>query len=64
MKHELEWSVTDEKRANHLSNAIRLRTANKNSKIKEKQDRINQINEAANIEVNQEIISLNLIYIV
>lgn len=64
MKHELEWSVTDEKRANHLSNAIRLRTANKNSKIKEKQDRINQINEAANIEVNQEILSLNLIYIV
>lgn len=64
MKHELEWIVTDEKRANHLSNAIRLRTANKNSKIKEKQDRINQINEAANIEVNEEIISLNLIYIV
>lgn len=64
MKHELEWSVTDEKRANHLSNAIRLRTANKNSKIKEKQDWINQINEAANIEVNQEILSLNLIYIV
>ena len=64
MKHELEWSVTDEKRANHLSNAIRLRTANKNSKIKEKQDRINQINEAANIEVNQEILSLNIIYIV
>lgn len=64
MDYELKWDSTDEKRANYLLGAIRLMQGQIKKNENDRDTKINQIKEAANIEVNEEMISLNLIYIV
>lgn len=64
MKYELEWSGVDEKKANLIPINIRLMQGQIKKYETTRDKKINEIKEAANIEVNQEIISLNLIYIV
>ncbi|MGN0206838.1 MAG: DEAD/DEAH box helicase, partial [Muribaculaceae bacterium] len=64
MEYELKWNSTDEKRASRLLGTIRLMQGQIKKIETTRDEKINQIKEAANIEVNEEMISLNLIYIV
>lgn len=55
---------TDEKRAQQLQGSIRLAKANIQKEKKEKEDRLAQIREASQIEISENIVSLNLINII
>ena len=55
---------SDDKRVRQLQGAIRLAKARVLQYEKEKQDRLDQINEASHIDIKEEIISLNLINII
>lgn len=54
----------DEKRVQQLQGAIRLAQARIQQMEKEKEDRLNQIREASQIEIGENIVSLNLINII
>ena len=64
-ENEIEWVFeSDDKRVRQLQGAIRLAKARVLQYEKEKQDRLDQINEASHIDIKEEIISLNLINII
>ena len=54
----------DEKRVQQLQGAIRLAQARIQQMEKEKEDRLTQIREASQIEIGENIVSLNLINII
>ncbi len=62
---EMEWVYdSDEKRVRQLQGIIRLAKARVQQLEKEREDRLTQIREAAQIEISESIISLNLINII
>ena len=64
-EYEIEWMyVSDEKRVRELQGAVRLAKARVQQYEKEKQNRIEQINETAYIEIQEDLLSLNLINII
>ena len=54
----------DEKRVQQLQGAIRLAQARIQQMEKEKEDRLTQIREASQIEIGENLVSLNLINII
>ena len=63
-ENEIEWVYEDDKRVRQLQGAIRLAKARVQQFEKEKQDRLSQINESSQIDIKEDIISLNLINII
>lgn len=62
---EIEWLYeSDDKRVKQLQGVIRLAKARIQQYENERQGRIEQINDASHIEINEDIISLNLINII
>ena len=55
---------SDDKRVRQLEGVIRLTQNRINQYRKEEQERLEQINEASQIEVTEDVISLNLINII
>ena len=60
---EMVWE-SDDKRVRQLEGVIRLTQNRINQYRKEEQERLEQINEASQIEVTEDVISLNLINII
>lgn len=63
VRDRMVWE-SDDKRVRQLEGVIRLTQNRINQYRKEEQERLEQINEASQIEVTEDVISLNLINII